>query len=266
MNKGISLAIVAVLLCAMGIIFFMNIKADNGETDLARAPLEEIRPTATPETPGASPEILPGTSSASSGDSSSETAKGLPLIADKTKEQAQSTPPQKSVQAEKQPAVTKPAEKPVATKTTPTSPAQSTSTTETTAQTSTPSLKPLDTPIHQPTTPAVSQASKPQVSTDGHTLSKIGLHFKGNDIYLRIEAHSPFKTKIFALTEPDRLVVDLVGTWHNVTPPTIPSNQLVTKARIGSQPNATRLVLDLSRSTKYTIDKPSDSVLEVLMQ
>ena len=53
MNKGISLAIVAVLLCAMGIIFFMNIKADNGETDLARAPLEEIRPTATPETPGA---------------------------------------------------------------------------------------------------------------------------------------------------------------------------------------------------------------------
>lgn len=258
MNKGISLAIVAVLLCAMGIIFFMNINADNGETDLARAPLEEIRPTTTPE--------APGTSSVTSGDSPSETTKGLPLIADKSKEQAQPTTPKKPAQAEKQPAVTKPAEKPVETKTAATPPAQSAPPTETTAQTSTPSLKPLDTPIQQPTTPAVSQASKSQTPADAQTLSKIGLHFKGNDIYLRIEAQSPFKTKIFTLTEPDRLVVDLVGTWHNVTPPTIPSNQLVTKARIGSQPNATRLVLDLSRSTKYTIDKPSDSVVEILMQ
>lgn len=270
MNKGISLAIVAVLLCAMGIIFFMNINNSKEEINLAQPPLEEVRPTNAASDPQTDTSGLPLIADQNTGEPSATSSQAPQSSSKTTTTPSTATSQQKAETAkpsttEKQPVSQKPAEEKTATSKSPeVKPADSTlasSSTSPSDQTNAqaPSLKPLEAKEQKTTATAQTPAGE-------HTLSKIGLHFRGNDIYLRIEATTPFKTKVFALTQPDRLVVDLVGKWHKVTPPTIPSNQLVTKARIGNQPNATRLVLDLSRSTQYTIEKPSDSVIEILMK
>lgn len=102
-------------------------------------------------------------------------------------------------------------------------------------------------------------------NTADHTLKNIGLHFYGNSIYLKVEADSAFPYKVFYLPEPDRLVLDLPGNWKGVSAPEIPSNQLVTKVRVGTQPAGPRIVLDLSRSSKYKVNRISDTVIEIIM-
>lgn len=287
MNKGISLAIVGVLLCAMGIIFFMSLSADKDEKRFTQTPQETILPDQPAETGQNDIPLIAGK------DAGQERV--IPTIPPQTTSRPDqtkvtpppvTTPPVKKIEpatapSEKKaaPPTQKTAKQPVQPESSQTKPATPPAKTETSSkpetppvktqtpqqeQTKAPSLKPLEsaTASQEKTPPAtVAQAAKNE-----HTLSKIGLHFRGNDIYLRIEADSAFKEEVFTLPSPDRLVVDLVGKWKNVTAPVIPSNQLVTKARIGQQPNATRLVLDLSRGTKFTVLKVSDTVVEILMQ
>lgn len=252
MNKNISLAIVGVLLCAIGAIFFTTLRSANDE------PQGELIP----------PVALSDNETDSQGESSRN---GLPLIAEETSPQAPPATPPQAVAPQTTPQVTQPKVTPPKVTTPPATQTTPQTTTPQTAQTkpaqpaekTPPSLKPIE---PQTTATTSKPAVTPPTAKGTYTLSKIGLHFRGNDIYLRIEADAGFKTKVFALSGPDRLVVDLVGKWNAVTAPHIPSNQLVTKARVGQQPNATRLVLDLSRATKYTIHKVSDTVVEITMQ
>lgn len=82
------------------------------------------------------------------------------------------------------------------------------------------------------------------------TIKNISLHFQGKGMILRIQADKPFAVKHFTLAAPNRLVVDIQGTWKGVKAPGIPSNQLVKNARLGRQGTADRIVLDLSRGLK----------------
>ncbi len=99
------------------------------------------------------------------------------------------------------------------------------------------------------------------------TLANIGLHFKGSGMALRIEADAPFSYKTFALSSPDRYVVDLVGNWDKMRAPTVPSNNMIKGARVGKQPGGPRLVLDMQRAPKkHNVTWVSPTVLEILIE
>lgn len=119
---------------------------------------------------------------------------------------------------------------------------------------------------HQPpvTDPIVNEKSLSR--TGAHSLRTIGLGFAGQRMQLRIEADDPFPVKAFALDNPDRLVVDLPGTWKGMKAPSVPENAIVGKVRLGSQPAGPRLVLDLKRPLKnHSIERAGNRV-DILVQ
>lgn len=117
-----------------------------------------------------------------------------------------------------------------------------------------------------PTTTARPAAdNKPLSLTGKHSLSAISLG-GGNDLRLRIEGGDPFPCKTFVLTNPDRLVIDLPGTWTGMKAPAVPQNALVKAVRLGQQPAGPRLVLDLNRKLKnHSVDRNGNTV-EIRLQ
>lgn len=98
-------------------------------------------------------------------------------------------------------------------------------------------------------------------NTGAHTLRSINLGFSGQQMLLRIEAGDTFPVKTFALTGPDRLVVDLPGSWKGMKAPAVPDNNVVSKVRLGDQPAGPRLVLDLKGPLKnHTVERSGNRV------
>jgi hypothetical protein len=118
-----------------------------------------------------------------------------------------------------------------------------------------------------PTAPGAPQ-TQPQVDPAAeHTLAIMALRFSGQGMILTIQADDAFTCRSFALSGPDRLVVDLGGTWTNMRAPMVPDNTLVTGARTGRQERAARLVLDLSRPLKqYETVRISPAEVEIHME
>ena len=119
---------------------------------------------------------------------------------------------------------------------------------------------------HQPpvTDPIVNEKSLSKTGT--HSLRTIHLGFAGQQMQLRIEAGDPFPVKAFALTNPDRLVVDLPGTWKDMKAPNVPENSIVSKIRLGQQPGGPRLVLDLKGPLKNHAIERAGNRVDVLVR
>ncbi len=100
---------------------------------------------------------------------------------------------------------------------------------------------------------------------EAHTLKSIQLKPSGQSMVLRIEADSDFPCKTFVLTGPDRLVIDLPGTWKGVHSPSVPQNLVVKNARAGQQPAGPRLVLDLAKPISGHKVQRSGNVVEVVL-
>lgn len=99
-----------------------------------------------------------------------------------------------------------------------------------------------------------------------HVLKNIGVHFAGQNMRLRIEADNAFPSKVFVLTSPDRLVIDLPGVWKGLRGPVVPQNRIIKNVRIGLQKDSARIVLDLSGPLKsHSVDR-SGNVLEILVR
>jgi hypothetical protein len=115
--------------------------------------------------------------------------------------------------------------------------------------------------------PAARQQSKPQAApaSGTHSLRNISLHFAGQGMVLQIEAEAPFPSSAFVLTGPDRLVVDLPGSWKGMRKPSVPENRLIKDARLGQQPSGPRLVLDLANPIKgHTIERSGNTTRIIL--
>ncbi len=118
--------------------------------------------------------------------------------------------------------------------------------------------QPSSTAASAPTAPAApaqpaapEQASAQEKAPNGSlAIRSMSLHFMDKGMVLRIKAESPLQVKAFALGSPDRMVVDVPGKWNNFKAPSVPSNNLVSGARVGRQGNADRLVLDLKGPLK----------------
>lgn len=112
-----------------------------------------------------------------------------------------------------------------------------------------------------------SKATQAPAGKGPHTAKSVALQFAGQGMVLRIEAEGPFAAKAYILPGPDRLVIDLAGDWKNLQAPKVPSNNLVKGARLGRQPDAMRLVLDLSKAPKnHQKVQISDTVVEIRLQ
>jgi hypothetical protein len=83
---------------------------------------------------------------------------------------------------------------------------------------------------------------------------------------LLLEADGAFPCKTFALSGPDRLVIDLPGAWKGMKAPTVPGNRIVRKARVGLQSNSARLVLDLNSPLKNHKVEQRGNMVEILVQ
>jgi len=88
-----------------------------------------------------------------------------------------------------------------------------------------------------------------QDTAPGSVTTRIDLGIGTSAVVLRIEANNPISARSFPLTDPERVVLDLSGSWR-VQLPSVPANNLVGSIRQGIQPDATRLVLDMRAKTQ----------------
>ena len=68
---------------------------------------------------------------------------------------------------------------------------------------------------------------------------------------MRLSSAEPIAYKHMVLKEPDRVVVDLQGSW-SVSAAGVPRNVLVTNIRFGSFPGRTRVVIDMKDTPRQT--------------
>ena len=80
-------------------------------------------------------------------------------------------------------------------------------------------------------------------------ISRTRLEIGPSTATFRLTGVSALKGKAFALKEPDRLVVDLDGSW-GIDLERTPGNHLIKSVRAGSQEANTRLVFDLLKAPK----------------
>lgn len=122
--------------------------------------------------------------------------------------------------------------------------------------------RPAVQPSAQPTRQVPATAS---VSRGRGSIVEVSLQFRGRGMVLVIEGDGPLPARHFLLANPERLVVDLPGSWRNLKAPSVPSNNLVKSVRLGRQDDADRLVLDLKTKLKSSgINRINDRKVEVL--
>lgn len=69
----------------------------------------------------------------------------------------------------------------------------------------------------------------------------------GDMVIVRMEGSEALNAKTMHFKGPDRLVVDLPGTWA-IKAPGVPANKYVSNIRIGKQTDKTRIVIDLKQA------------------
>ncbi|MDR1241859.1 MAG: AMIN domain-containing protein [Deltaproteobacteria bacterium] len=121
-------------------------------------------------------------------------------------------------------------------------------------------------PVSRPATSvAPGGAATASVSRGRGHIVQLGLHFRENGMALVIEGDSALPVRQFVLAGPDRLVVDLPGSWRDLKAPAVPDNNLVRAVRLGRYGDADRLVLDLkTRLESHRIIRINDKKVEVL--
>lgn len=103
------------------------------------------------------------------------------------------------------------------------------------------------------------QTAKPArtQATPARTVTRFVVYARESGATIRLVGSSPIAFKEpFALKEPDRVVVDLVGDWK-IKAPGVPKNPLVTNVRLGKMDNRTRVVIDMNgpARVRYTLSK-----------
>jgi hypothetical protein len=82
-------------------------------------------------------------------------------------------------------------------------------------------------------------------------------------VTLRLEGNAPLRGNAFLLADPDRVVLDIAGTWK-VEAPRVISNRMVRSLRAGSRESATRLVFDMRvRPRRATLNQINAETVEL---
>lgn len=105
--------------------------------------------------------------------------------------------------------------------------------------------------------PAVAKAAGGERS-----ISRFVVFARDNGATVRLVGSVPIRYKTMALTNPERLVVDLEGQWQ-IKAPGVPENVLVRNVRIGKMADKTRVVIDLSEKparTRFVLSKDRNTL------
>ena len=96
------------------------------------------------------------------------------------------------------------------------------------------------------------QKPEPAQTSPGsiHKMESMKFEYQNTDMLLILSADSEFDYKSFQLTSPERLVIDVIGTWNGIESPTVPSNRLINSIRNGKTDKGYRIVLDLKEPPK----------------
>lgn len=109
-------------------------------------------------------------------------------------------------------------------------------------------------------------AATPQTAKGDHSITSATIKFSGSTAILHLQGDAPIQYKYIVLPNPDRLALDLTGAW-SVTAPSVPSNRVIEKVRVGRYGENTRIVLDLKAApTKHEVVKSGDRAIEVRVQ
>ncbi len=81
------------------------------------------------------------------------------------------------------------------------------------------------------------------------TITKFVVFAREKGATVRLAGTAPISYKSMELAAPDRMVVDLEGTWQ-IKAPGVPKNAVVTNVRLGREGKKTRIVIDLSQKAR----------------
>lgn len=266
MNRTIALLIPAILLMAMALIIFQQFHSSSSEEELvlqsanparteggfagapgqlpgtgapAQPPLPGLQ--AQPEKPAQEPALKPETSAQQTLQEPAKPAKNQP-------EQHQAASAAAGASSVSQPPAVAPEVK------APSQAEQKPAPKEEKKPEARPEQKPEHKPEHKPEQKPETKPEKPvaeQAAAGGtHKMQSIKFEYQGSDMLLVMNADSQFEYKSFQLASPERLVVDVIGTWNGVDLPSVPSNRLIKGVRGGKTDRGYRIVLDLKETPK----------------
>ena len=270
MNRTIALLIPAILLMAMALIIFQQFHSSSSEEELV---LQSANPARTEGGSAGAPSQLPGT-----GAPAQPPLPGLQAQPEKPAQEPAlkpETPVQQALQDPVKPAKNKPEQQQAASAAAEASsvsqPPAGVPEVKAPSQTEQkpapkeekkpearaeqkpeqkPDQKPEQKSEQKPETKPEKPAAEQAVTGGTHKMQSIKFEYQGSDMLLVMNADSQFEYKSFQLASPERLVVDVIGTWSGVDLPSVPSNRLIKGVRGGKTDRGYRIVLDLKETPK----------------
>lgn len=107
--------------------------------------------------------------------------------------------------------------------------------------------------------PAPAQRSVPVKPLAVNALRSVRFVPAGNGGTLEIQAAGAVSYKVFALRQPQRIVVDLVGTFDKLVEPVVPGNSVVPSVRLGRHEKSVRIVMDIAGTATRDFDAEQPS-------
>ena len=105
-------------------------------------------------------------------------------------------------------------------------------------------------------------------ATANHTMGGIRVEKSGKGFVVRITStDSTFPFKVSQLPGPDRLIIDLPGSWKKASVPEVPGGLIATGSRLGNHPTGIRIVFDLTRPVKVSSrTRPNATTVELMLE
>lgn len=120
-------------------------------------------------------------------------------------------------------------------------------------------------PVSKPEQPAPSAKAetkpaqapeKAQAPRGDQAINKFVIYSREKGATVRIGSAGKLEYSSMTLTNPDRVVVDLPGSWKFPANPGVPRNDLVSAVRVGQSGNKTRVVIDLKMPARKVVLVP----------
>lgn len=110
--------------------------------------------------------------------------------------------------------------------------------------------KPGATPRPEPSAAGAAGSGREKAAApQPRTITKFVVFAREKGATVRLAGTAPISYKSMELVNPDRMVVDLEGTWQ-IKAPGVPKNAVVTNVRLGKEGKKTRIVIDLSQKAR----------------
>ena len=100
----------------------------------------------------------------------------------------------------------------------------------------------------------------------GNALERVEVIGIDNGAVLRIVTSKPVESfKYFSLKSPNRVVVDLYGSWSRAAVPAPAPNPWISKIRTGVHPDKMRIVADIGVETPGPVSARQNSLTEIVV-